>query len=372
MEIMEIEKLNLFDDVYSGKKVFITGDTGFKGSWLAMWLKALGAQVFGYALPPKTDRDNYVKTNLRNLIYHFDGDVRNFHFLKEKLTNVKPDFVFHLAAQPLVLESYLNPLNTFETNVMGTINIMEAIRSIPEIKVFVNITSDKCYQNNEVEVGYKETDAMGGKDPYSSSKGCSELVTASYFYSFFNSPNKCKTASARAGNVIGGGDWAENRIVPDFFRSVERKQEIVLRNPDSIRPWQHVLEPLSGYLALGACLLQGKVNSGEGWNFGPNNIGNFTVRMLIEKLISLCSLGSISLNNNPEKPYEAKLLKLDITKAQNILKWKPTLNLEETIEFTVDGYMAELTTSDLFENRMKQINSYINLAKERNLDWAIN
>jgi CDP-glucose 4,6-dehydratase len=370
MEIMEMTALNLFDGVYRDKKVFITGDTGFKGSWLSLWLHELGAKVFGYALPPKTDRDNYVRTNLGEIISHTNGDVRDFGLLKEQLEKVKPDFVFHLAAQPLVLESYSNPHYTFETNIMGTINVLEAIRTIPEIKVFVNITSDKCYQNTEIDLGYKESDPMGGKDPYSASKGCSELVTASYFNSFFNSSGKCKIGSARAGNVIGGGDWAINRIVPDFFRSVENNRKIFLRNPDSIRPWQHVLEPLSGYLALGAGLFQDKTNTGEGWNFGPMENNDFTVRMLIERFISLSKLGIIAGENNSEKPYEAKLLKLDISKAQNVLNWKPTLRLDETIKFTVDGYLAELATNNVYENRINQIKKYISLAKEGKQTWA--
>lgn len=370
MENMGVNISNLFDGVYKDKKVFITGDTGFKGSWLALWLNAMGADVYGFSLPPKSVKDNFISTNLERIIHHQDGDIRDFRFLREQLNSIQPDFVFHLAAQPLVLESYQNPHYTFETNLMGTVNVFEAARSVPSIKVILNITSDKCYKNIESNDGYKETDAMGGKDPYSASKGCSELITTSYFNSFFNLDNKCKIASVRAGNVIGGGDWAENRIVPDFFRSIQNKKDLVIRNSDSIRPWQHVLEPLSGYLLTGAGLYLQSIESGEGWNFGPTFHNNITVVNLIEKMIQISGIGKFKVEADIVKPYESKLLKLDVHKAKKHLRWNQVLTLDETIEFTVDGYMAEISKKNIYQNRIEQINKYINLAAIRNLDWA--
>lgn len=371
MENMGVNISNLFDGVYKDKKVFITGDTGFKGSWLALWLNAMGADVYGFSLPPKSVKDNFISTNLEKIIHHQDGDIRDFRFLREQLNSIKPDFVFHLAAQPLVLESYQNPHYTFETNLMGTVNVFEAARSVPSIKVILNITSDKCYKNIESNDGYKETDPMGGKDPYSASKGCSELITTSYYNSFFKSENnECKIASVRAGNVIGGGDWAENRIVPDFFRSVQNKKDLVIRNSDSIRPWQHVLEPLSGYLLTGAGLFLQSIENGEGWNFGPTFHNNITVVKLIEKMIQISGIGNFKVETDIVKPYESKLLKLDVNKAKKYLKWNQVLTLDETIEFTVDGYMAEISKKNIYQNRIEQINKYINLAAIRNLDWA--
>jgi len=251
--------MTAFNNVYKNKKVLITGDTGFKGSWLTIWLKELGADVYGYALPPLRDEDNFVKCNLNEKIHHINGDIRDKEHLFKFFDEVKPDIAFHLAAQPLVLESYKNPHYTFETNLMGTVNFFEAVRGTQSVKVAVNITSDKCYQNNEWIWGYRENDAMGGKDPYSASKGASELITQSYLNSFFVKEGTANIASARAGNVIGGGDWADYRIVPDFFKAIEKNDVLKLRYPEATRPWQHVLEPLSGYLNLAMKLfLEGK------------------------------------------------------------------------------------------------------------------
>ena len=371
MEIMDLNISNLFDGVYKNKKVFLTGDTGFKGSWLALWLNSMGADVYGFSLPPRSMKDNFISTNLEKIIHHQDGDIRDFAFLREQLYKIQPDFIFHLAAQPLVLESYQNPHYTFETNLMGTVNLFEAVRSVPNVKVVLNITSDKCYKNIESTDGYKETDPMGGKDPYSASKGCSELITTAYYNSFFKSENnECKIASVRAGNVIGGGDWADNRIVPDFFRSIQKKKDLIIRNSDSVRPWQHVLEPLSGYLLTCAGLFQQSIKSGEGWNFGPTSNNNITVFELIEKMIAISGFGNYKVDSEKTKPYESKLLKLDISKAEKYLKWKPVLTLDETIEFTVDGYFVEIEKKNVYQNRIEQITKYINLANTRNLDWA--
>lgn len=255
----------LFNSVFSGRRVLITGDTGFKGSWLSVWLREMGADVYGYALPPKTDRDNFVRTGLGGKINHCDGDVVDYDSFFAYAKKVNPEIAFHLAAQTLVIHSYENPRTTYETNLMGTVNFFEMVRNLPGLKVAINVTSDKCYENKDWVWGYRENDAMGGKDPYSSSKGCSELITAAYTHSFFSGKGQL-VASGRAGNVIGAGDWAENRIVPDFFRACLDKKELVIRNPDHTRPWQHVLEPLSGYLQLAAKLYAGEKDFSGGWN----------------------------------------------------------------------------------------------------------
>ncbi|RZK77303.1 MAG: CDP-glucose 4,6-dehydratase [Pedobacter sp.] len=304
-----------FFDIYRGKKVLVTGHTGFKGSWLAIWLKELGAEVYGYALEPISDMDNFVKCDLIRQINHYEGDIRNAAQLKKIFQQVQPDFAFHLAAQPLVLLSYEDPVGTFDTNLMGTVNFWEAVRNTPSVKAAVNVTTDKCYDNKEWVWGYRENDPMGGKDPYSASKGCSELITNSYSESFFKAEGTCNIASARAGNVIGGGDWAVDRIVPDYFRALKAGEKLEIRNPYATRPWQHVLEPLSGYLNLGAELyLKGKEFAG-GWNFGPEDIINYSVKELIDEIVLLDKRTGYIIPDNILKPHEANLLKLDISKA---------------------------------------------------------
>ncbi|MHB8336534.1 MAG: CDP-glucose 4,6-dehydratase [Ignavibacteriaceae bacterium] len=362
--------MNLFKNIFNNKRILITGDTGFKGSWLSIWLKELGADIYGYSLPPRRAEDNYVKCNLNNIVHHFDGDIRDLNKLLQYFKNVKPDIALHLAAQPIVLESYKNPHYTFETNVLGTVNFFEAVRNTLSVKVALNITSDKCYQNNEWVWGYKESDPMGGKDPYSASKGCSELITKSYLTSFFINNSNCAIASARAGNVIGGGDWALYRIVPDFFRAIRNNEKLLIRNPDSVRPWQHVLEPLSGYLHLASKLfMEGQTFSG-GWNFGPLDSSNHSVYELIEKIINYYGKGEVEYDSDSTKLHEANILKLDISKAAWFLKWKPVLNFEELIKFTVDGYKDELSSQNLYEKRKNQIIDYINIAHQKNIIWA--
>lgn len=363
------EGLNLFDNIYKGKKVLITGDTGFKGSWLAIWLKELGAEVHGYALPPKRVEDNFVKCNLNEKIHHIDGDIRDLNKLSNYFEKVQPEFAFHLAAQPIVLESYKNPHYTFETNVMGTVNFFEAVRHTKSVKAALNITSDKCYQNNEWVWGYREIDPMGGKDPYSASKGCSELVTNSYLNSFFSKDSHCAIASARAGNVIGGGDWAEYRIIPDFFRTIKNKEKLVVRNPHATRPWQHVLEPLSGYLLLVSKLYQEGNKFSGGWNFGPLDQANHTVWELLDAVIKYYEKGAVIFDDTSEKLHEANMLKLDISKAQWNLNWKPVLIFEELIKFTVDGYDVESSEKNIYDERVKQIQKYCLTAKLKNCSW---
>lgn len=367
---MESLVSNSFWNCYRGKKVLITGHTGFKGSWLAIWLKQLGAEIYGYALAPNSKDDNFVTCNLTHEIHHEEGDVRDIKHLKNFFQQVQPDIAFHLAAQPLVLLSYQEPAATFETNLMGVVNFFEAVRQTSSVKAAINVTSDKCYDNKEWVWGYRESDAMGGKDPYSASKGCAELITASYINSFFNTENACSVATGRAGNVIGGGDWATDRIVPDYFRAIKTGKKLLLRNPGATRPWQHVLEPLSGYLTLGAMLfLQGKKHVGS-WNFGPVDTNNYAVKELIDAIKNIDNIGDYDVLENVDQPHEANFLKLDISKSVSQLKWKPVLNFEKTVQFTVEGYQAENNRQTLLSNRIKQIQTYTNMAQQQKIAWA--
>ncbi|MCE1190086.1 MAG: CDP-glucose 4,6-dehydratase [Ignavibacteria bacterium] len=361
-----IKKMQLFNDIYNGKKVLLTGDSGFKGSWLAIWLREAGADVYGYSLPPKSSQDNFVTCNLASRITHQDGDIRDQKMFQAFVEKVQPDIMFHLAAQPLVLESYEDPRYTFETNVMGTVNFFEAARSIHSVKAAINITTDKCYQNNEWIWGYKETDPLGGKDPYSASKAASEIVTGAYSHSFFRN-GETHIASVRAGNVIGGGDWADYRIVPDFFRSLKEQKELYLRFPQATRPWQFVLEPLAGYLLLGQKLLEdGKEFSGS-WNFGPAGFDEHPVEELVRELIVLAGKGSYAVDLESEKKHEATLLKLDISKAQRFLQWMPVLNFKETMQFVFDGYIAEENNDDVYTKRVEQIQNYIQTGRTKGI-----
>lgn len=356
-----MQTLDLFNQTYKNKKVLITGDTGFKGSWLCIWLKELGADVYGYALPALTDKDNFVTTRLSNVIKHRDGDIRDKDNLIAYFNEVKPDIAFHLAAQPLVIESYHNPHYNFETNLMGTVNFFEAVRNCSSVKAAINVTTDKCYQNNEWIWGYRENDAMGGDDPYSASKGCSELITNSYIKSFFSKENTTHVASGRAGNVIGGGDWADNRIIPDMIRAYQTDQTSVIRNPNSVRPWQFVLEPLFGYLKLGEKLFTNGKSFSGGWNFGPSAFENYSVGDVVNEVKKRIPSIKIDTPKATDKLHEAGLLKLDITKAVNLLDWKPRLNFEETIQFTINGYLEELNSqNNIYDCRVKQIEEFCN------------
>lgn len=357
---MEIK--NSFDKFYHGKKVLITGDTGFKGSWLAIWLLEMGAEVYGYALPPYSQQDNFVVTGLDKKIEHLDGDIRDENKLKDYFKKVEPDLAFHLAAQPLVLDSYQDPKYTFETNILGTANFFEAVRDTESIKAAINVTTDKCYQNNEWVWGYRENDPMGGNDPYSASKGCSELVTNAYIQSFFKESD-CNIASARAGNVIGAGDWAENRIIPDIFRAYMNNERLIIRNPFATRPWQHVMEPLSGYLLLAQKLYDNSEFSG-GWNFGPRDEINYSVKDLFEQINKFLKTDNVQFGNPGKQPYEAKLLKLDISKAVSYLKWRPVLNFRETINYTTQGYLSDIQHEDAYKKRVEIIQKYSNKAKQ--------
>jgi len=366
MEGMGIDHDKLFSGAYKGKRVLITGDTGFKGSWLAIWLKQLGADVYGYSLPPRSEDENFAQCSLASFIHHHDGDVRDRKALLDYFMEVKPVFAFHLAAQAIVLDSYDDPHYTFETNMMGVVNFFEAVRQTSSVKVAVNITSDKCYRNNEWLWGYREVDPMGGHDPYSASKGCSELITHAYLNSFFLAKGGCRIASARAGNVIGGGDWGPYRIVPDFFRAFKERRELVIRNPEAVRPWQHVLEPLSGYLLLAAKLRKEGERFSGGWNFGPVDTNSHTVRELIDGIIDVTGKGRYKALKTEEARHEATMLKLDISKARALLKWKPVLTFGETVEFTARGYLDELEGApSLLACRKAQLEQYIQLAAAR-------
>jgi len=350
-----------FNNIYKNKTVLVTGHTGFKGSWLCIWLNQLGANVVGYALDPLTEKDNFVLSQLSNKIIDIRGDIRDQQKLKLIFETYKPEYVFHLAAQPLVRYSYENPVETYEVNVMGSIYVMEAFKKCSESKYAVMITTDKCYDNKEQIWGYKETDAMGGYDPYSSSKGANEIAIQSYRNSFFN-PNqyavhKKAIASARAGNVIGGGDWAKDRIIPDFFKAVEKNQPLEIRNPNATRPWQHVLEPLSGYLLLGQKLTENPIKFAEGWNFGPNFEMTCTVKDIISKLIDKAKKGSINDVSSGAELHEAQLLSLDITKAKTNLGWRPTLNIDQTLDFTLWWYQ-NYDAKSVFDLCIEQINTF--------------
>lgn len=328
---------------YAGKKVLVTGHTGFKGSWLCEWLLSLGAEVYGFSCGIPTQPSLFRQLRLSHRIkLDMRGDVRDRAAVLRAVTDVQPDFVFHLAAQPLVRLSFAQPVETFDTNVMGTIHVLDALRFLKRKCSAVMITTDKCYENKETVRPYREDDPMGGYDPYSCSKGCDELVISSYRRSFFDSPDaKVWIASARAGNVVGGGDWAKDRIIPDCFRAIEKGVDIPVRNKVSTRPWQHVLEPLSGYLALGAALDARKdfASVASGFNFGPNPNANRTVQEVVEELLRHAN-GKWIDNSDPNAVHEARLLSLDIRKAAKVLKWKPTWNFSETIAKVAEWYVA--------------------------------
>jgi len=352
-------------EIYKNKKVLITGHTGFKGSWLTVWLLKLGAHVSGYALDPRSEKDNFVLARLENKIDDYRYDVRDINKLNEIVTKENPEIIFHMAAQPLVLESYDNPYITIETNTHGTANILEVFRLSSSAKVLIVITTDKVYKNNEWEWGYRENDVLGGKDPYSASKAAAELLIYSYHKSYIENDNTKFIASVRAGNVIGGGDWAENRIVPDCIKAIESNKIIKIRNPLATRPWQHVLEPLSGYLSLGEKLLNEEKGYEGAWNFGPTIENNKTVEELVVELISNYGSGTFEKTNTKNAPKEAKFLYLDISKAANKLHWKPLLNFKDTIRLTTAWY-KNYNLEEVFTLCNKQIEQYEILWKLKN------
>jgi len=334
----------LIKNMFKDKTVLVTGHTGFKGSWLSLWLTELGAKVVGYALPPPTEPSLFEVLDLDQKITSIIGDIRDIKSLKRVFQKYQPQFVFHMAAQSLVRESYAHPRYTYETNVMGTVNVFEAVRSTDSVRVVLNVTSDKCYENKEWIWGYRENDSLGGHDPYSSSKACAELVTAAYRNSYFNPHNyddhKVSLSSVRAGNVIGGGDWAKDRLVPDCIRALSNNQKIKIRSPQAIRPWQHVLEPLSGYLILAAKMYENGREYAGAWNFGPREEDAISVKEVVEKVIKYWGKGSWQdVSHSSSSPLrETKYLKLDCSKARQILGWKPIWGINKALELTVAWY----------------------------------
>lgn len=361
-----MEMTTLFGGIYKNKTVLVTGDTGFKGSWLVHWLLKMEAKVIGFSLGNITETNHH---DLLNDSYDaIKGDINNLSDLEEVFHTYQPEIVFHLAAQSLVRYSYENPLETLHTNILGTANVFEVSRKTPSVKVVVNVTSDKCYENKEWIWGYRENDPMGGHDPYSASKGCAELVTESYKKSFFNNENKL-LASVRAGNVIGGGDWAQDRLVPDMVRAASLDETVVIRNPLATRPWQHVLDPLSGYLTLGAYLLKGKKEYTEGWNFGPNLSNNVTVETLIGQAKSFWDKIEYQLAADSSQYHEANLLMLDCSKAHKLLKWEPVWNFEETLDKTITWYKDFYQENKL--NTSSDLEDFVQSAISKSLPWAI-
>jgi CDP-glucose 4,6-dehydratase len=371
MESMVME--NLFSGIYKNKNVLVTGHTGFKGSWLVYWLKEMGANVVGYSLEAPTNPNHIGILNLD--IVSVIGDIRDLEKLNNTLNEYKPDIVFHLAAQPLVRLSYENPIETYETNVIGTLKVFEACR-VNNVKAIVNITSDKAYENKEWIWGYRENDPMGGYDPYSSSKGCADLLANSYRNSYFNTNDYKKThntllASCRAGNVIGGGDWAKDRLMTDIMLSVSENKKVSIRNPSATRPWQHVLEPLSGYLHIGQKLLEDKVEFGEAWNFGPSDEGSITVEEVVQNVKKHWDKIDYEINKDPNQLHEANLLKLDCSKAHILLKWKDVWDSDTTFEKTVNWYKSYYEDNKKILTR-NDIQRYVIDAKAKNIEWAVN
>lgn len=327
---------------WKNKKVFLTGHTGFKGSWTAVWLQQLGAQVYGYSLSPETKPSLFEATGIgAKITQSWIADIRDFQNLQKCLIEAQPDIVLHMAAQPLVRLSYENPIETYETNVMGTMHLMQALRFVPSVKATVIVTSDKCYENLEVDRGYTEEDAMGGYDPYSSSKGCTEIVAASMRRSFFN-PKEASTknfiATVRAGNVIGGGDWSADRLIPDSVKNWSENKAVVIRNPKSVRPWQHVLEPIKGYFEIAEKLFTEGASWAQAWNFGPESSDQKNVEFVLERMIHHWGPGAQWVQDTAFQPHEAKLLMLNISKVQKKLGWKPTWTIEQTIQETCSWY----------------------------------
>jgi CDP-glucose 4,6-dehydratase len=351
--------------LYSGKKVLITGHTGFKGSWLTLILDTLGASVFGYSLGPPTEPNMFTEARINQIADTQFGDVCDYGSLKSYIECVKPEIIFHMAAQPLVRQSYLDPLATYSTNVMGTANLLNSIRQVSSVKATVVITTDKCYENKEWVWSYRENEALGGYDPYSSSKACAELVTTAFRSSFFN-PDEIAThgvglASARAGNVIGGGDWATDRLIPDFIRSISKGDQLKIRNPTAIRPWQHVLEPLTGYLLLGLKLSEGNKQFSESWNFGPFESDARDVEWISATLCRLWgekASYTIDGRNNKANLHEARYLKLDSAKAMTYLGWRPKWDIERSLLSVVEWHKNWQSGADIREYSLKQIESY--------------
>ncbi len=352
-----------FAEHFKNKKVMITGHTGFKGAWLTLWLNHLGAEVTGYSLKSPTEPALFEILNLADQIEHIEADVRDYDRLQKVIAEHEPEFIFHMAAQSLVRPSYKDPLTTYSTNVMGTVNLLEAVKSVESVKVVINVTSDKCYENRESAHSYRENDAMGGYDPYSSSKGCSELITSAFRNSYFNADQFGKShhvslATVRAGNVIGGGDWASDRLIPDCIRALNDDKKIVLRYPNAVRPWQYVLEPLSGYLLLASYMYQNGKDFSQAWNFGPDDDDLIPVEEVAKEMLRHWGEGEIDIE--PDRQYhEAELLKLDISKARSILNWRPVYNCKEAVKRTALWYRQYYRMNDTMAYSIQEIEEYM-------------
>jgi CDP-glucose 4,6-dehydratase len=364
-----MESVEMNAEFWRGKRVLLTGHTGFKGSWLSLWLQSMGAQVVGYALAPPTNPSLFEVAEVGLGMTSIIGDIRDLEHLRKVFAEHSPEIVIHMAAQPLVRYSYVEPVETYSTNVMGTVNLLEAVRNTSSVKAVVNVTSDKCYENREWVWGYRENEAMGGYDPYSNSKGCAELVTAAYRNSYFH-PEKYQThgvaiASGRAGNVIGGGDWAGDRLIPDIVRAIMQGKPVNIRSPHAIRPWQHVLEPLSGYLVLAQKLYEEGAAYAEGWNFGPNDEDAKPVQWIVEKLTQAWGEGASWVLDGGEHPHEAHYLKLDCSKAKMRLDWHPRWHLEDALSAIIEWHRAHRDGKGMRELTLRQISAYNNSIQKR-------
>ena len=352
-------------DFWQGRRVFLTGHTGFKGSWLSLWLQSLGAGVWGYALSPPTIPSLFEVARVGEGMHSCLGDIRDLAGLQMAMQEAQPEVVIHMAAQSLVRISYTDPVETYAANVMGTVHLLEAVRTVPGVRVVIIVTSDKCYENREWIWGYRENEPMGGYDPYSSSKGCAELVTAAYRNSFFDPTERgVAIATARAGNVIGGGDWATDRLIPDFMRAIMAQQAVLIRSPKAIRPWQHVLEPLNGYLILAEFLWQQGADYAEGWNFGPLDDDASDVEWIVERLTRLWGDGATWRLDDRPQPHEANYLKLDISKARSRLGYQPRWRIEQALERIVAWYRAWQRRDDMYSFSMEEINAFMSAVPE--------
>lgn len=347
---------------WNGKRVLLTGHTGFKGSWLSVWLQSMGAHVVGYALAPPTSPSLFEVANVGNGMTCVIGDIRDLTKLQATFNEHRPEIVIHMAAQPLVRYSYVEPVETYSTNVMGTVHLLEAVRKTLGVKVVVNITTDKCYENREWSWGYRENEPMGGYDPYSNSKGCAELVSSAYRSSFFNptsySQHGVALATVRAGNVIGGGDWAQDRLIPDILAAFEQGNVVNIRNPHAIRPWQHVLEPLRGYLTLAERLYENGPVYAEGWNFGPNDEDAKPVGWIVEQMAEMWDSSARWKIDTCEHPHEANYLKLDISKARSRLHWQPLLRLNDALQLIIDWSKQHQAGANMRKVTLAQIRTY--------------
>ena len=360
-----VMKSILDSSFWNGKRVFLTGHTGFKGSWLSLWLHSMGSTVKGYALTPPTTPSLFDEANVSRIIQSEIGDIRDLQKLKASMRSFNPDILIHMAAQPLVRLSYKEPLETYETNIMGTAKVLESARACENLKAIISVTTDKCYENKEWLWGYREDEPMGGFDPYSSSKACAELVTSAFRRSFMQEQG-IGLASARAGNVIGGGDWADDRLIPDILRAFEEKRPVIIRNPSATRPWQHVLEPLSGYLNLAQKLYESPMEYAEGWNFGPLDEDARPVDWILNHLVARWPGASWHLDKDSH-PHEAGYLKLDISKAKSRLHWKPIWRLEQTLEKITRWHQAWLSKQDIQSLCLDEINEY--MSDMKNADY---